>query len=185
MDHRERNFRLANTIRPPGGPVNGGAVRSGILRGIMIGTSSQRACATYDDVSLVLRLYEIRRETRMRDARRWFVAECKVKTLAELDELCPPGSAENESLRMVTSYWDMACSFITGGVLQPEIFFESNREALLVWERVKDVAPDIRKRFEDPKYLGNLEQVAGQFQDWMGKRGPKAYEAFSKRVRGR
>ncbi|HSG33899.1 MAG TPA: hypothetical protein VLA37_05140 [Sphingomonadaceae bacterium] len=149
----------------------------------MHGSSSMRPCATYDDVSLVLRLYEIRRESRMRDARRWFVKECKVKTLAELDALCPVGSVENESFRMVTSYWDMCCSFIAGGVLQPDIFFESNREALLVWERIRDVVPAIRERYEDPKYLGNLEQVADLFVEWMGKRGPNAYAAFSKRMR--
>ncbi|MEZ5363480.1 MAG: hypothetical protein R2748_14350 [Bryobacterales bacterium] len=149
----------------------------------MFSASTTRACATYDDVSLVLRLYEIRRETRMREARRWFVKECKVKTLEELDKLAPVGSTENESYRMVTSYWDMCCSFITGGVLQPDIFFESNREALLVWERIRDLVPAIRERYEDPKYLGNLEQVAEMFVEWMGKRGPKAYEAFSKRMR--
>lgn len=143
-----------------------------------------RACATYDDVSLVLRLYEIRRESRMREARKWFVKECHVKTLDDLDKLCPPGSTENESIRMVTSYWDMCCSFITGGVLQADIFFESNREALLVWERIRDIAPAIRERFEDPKYLGNLEQVAEHYVEWLGKRGPNVYEAFSKRVRG-
>jgi hypothetical protein len=78
----------------------------------------------------------------------------------------------------------MASSFIVGGVLQPDIFFESNREALLVWERIKDVVPGIRERFEDPRYLGNLEQVAEQFVEWVKKRGPNAYQAFSKRVRG-
>jgi hypothetical protein len=150
----------------------------------MLGSNSMRACATYDDVSLVLRLYEIRREGRMRDARRWFVKECHVKSLDELDALCPPGSTENESYRMVTSYWDMAASFITGGVLQPDIFFESNREALLVWERIRDIIPAIRERFEDPKYLGNLESVAGLYVEWLGKRGPNAYAAFSKRIRG-
>lgn len=143
-----------------------------------------RACATYDDVSLVLRLYEIRRESRMREARKWFVKECHAKSLDELDKLCPPGSTENESFRMVTSYWDMCCSFIARGVLEPEIFFESNREALLVWERIKDLLPAIRERYEDPQYLGNIEEVADQFVKWMGKRGPNAYEAFAKRVRG-
>lgn len=143
-----------------------------------------RACATYDDVSLVLRLYEIRRETRMREARKWFVKECHAKSLEDLDKLCPPGSTENESFRMVTSYWDMCCSFIARGVLEPEIFFESNREALLVWERVKDLLPAIRERYEDPQYLGNLEEVADTFVGWMRKRGPNAYEAFAKRVRG-
>jgi hypothetical protein len=150
----------------------------------MVGSSSTRTCATYDDVSLVLRLYEIRRESRMRDARRWFVKECHAKNLAELDALCPPGSTENESFRMVTSYWDMCSSFITGGVLQPDIFFESGREALLVWERIRDIVPAIRERFEDPKYLGNLEEVSKMMVDWVGKRGPNAYTAFVKRVRG-
>lgn len=150
----------------------------------MLRPGPMRACATYDDVSLVLRLYEIRRETRLREARKWFIKEFKAATLAELDKLCPAGSTENESFRMVTSYWDMSCSFIARGVLEPEIFFESNREALLVWERIRDVVPAIRERYEDPKYLGNLEQVAGEFAEWLGKRGPNVYEAFSKRVRG-
>ncbi len=143
-----------------------------------------RACATYDDVNLVLRLYELRRESRMRDARRWFIKECKPKNLKDLDKLCPPGSTENESFRMVTTYWDMCCSFITGGVLEREIFFESNREALVIWERLRDVIPEIRERYQDPKHLGNLEEVAGQFEQWLGKRGPDVYEAFAKRIRG-
>ena len=146
--------------------------------------TSPRGCATYDDVSLVLRLYEIRREARMREARRWFVKECNVKTLAELDALTAPGTTENESFRMVTSYWDMASSFVTGGVLNPEIFFESGREALLVWERIKDFVPAVRERYEDPKFLGNLERVAELYIEWLDKRGPKVYAAFSKRVRG-
>ena len=33
---------------------------------------------TYDDANLILRLYEMRREDRMRQARAWFTAKCKV-----------------------------------------------------------------------------------------------------------
>jgi hypothetical protein len=150
----------------------------------MLGSTSARGCATYDDVSLVLRLYEIRRETRMREARRWFLKECNVKTIAELDALIPPGSTENESYRMVTSYWDMAASFITAGVLTPEIFFESGREILVVWERIRDFVPTIRERYEDPKAFSNLERVAELYIEWLDKRGPNVYSAFSKRIRG-
>ena len=164
--------------------ADAGSRRVGYPGETMLRPGPMRACATYDDVNLVLRLYDMRRETRMREARKWFVKECKAKSLEELDKLCPPGSTENESFRMVTSYWDMCCSFITGDVLQPDIFFESNREALLVWERIRDLVPGIRKRYEDPKYLSNLEEVAGLCIEWMGKRGPNAYEAFSKRIRG-
>jgi hypothetical protein len=150
----------------------------------MLGSNPPRGCATYDDVSLLLRLYEIRRETRMREARRWFLKECNVKTIAQLDALIPPGSTENESYRIVTSYWDMAASFITGGVLNPEIFFESGREILVVWERILDLVPTLRERYEDPKAFTNMERVAELYIEWLGKRGPNAYSAFSKRIRG-
>jgi hypothetical protein len=50
------------------------------------------ARATYDDVNLILRLYEMRREDRMRDARKWFVASFKVKSYEEFQALCPPAA---------------------------------------------------------------------------------------------
>ena len=36
---------------------------------------------TYDDANLILRLYEMRREDRMRKARAWFTAKCKAEEL--------------------------------------------------------------------------------------------------------
>src|SRR3974390_1118333 len=50
---------------------------------------------TYDDVNLILRLYELRREEKMRDARVWFVSKFKCKTMEEFSKLCPPGSDAN------------------------------------------------------------------------------------------
>ena len=142
------------------------------------------SCATYDDVNIVMRLYEMRRESRMRDARRWFVQNFKAKTLDEQAKLCPVGSDENEYFRMVVTYWDMAASFVTAGVLQRDIFFDSNREMLLVWERLKPLVEEYRKKTEDPEAWGNMETVAGPFQEWMEARGPKCYSAFVKRVAG-
>ena len=53
------------------------------------------AHATYDDVNLILRLYDMRREEKMRAARTWFVANFRPKTMAGFNHLCPPGSEEN------------------------------------------------------------------------------------------
>jgi len=50
-----------------------------------------RANATYDDANLNLRLYELRRDERLRGLRAWFSANFKVKTLDELQKLCPTG----------------------------------------------------------------------------------------------
>ncbi|MEW5974687.1 MAG: hypothetical protein AB1898_02660 [Acidobacteriota bacterium] len=140
--------------------------------------------ATYDDVNLVLRLFELRREEKMRAARQWFAASFKVKSLKDLDALCPPGSEPNAYYRMVITYWEMVASFITSKVLNESLFFQSGRELLLVWERLRDVLPAIRERAKDPTYLCNLESVAGSFIRWMQEKAPESYNAFSARVRG-
>ncbi len=139
---------------------------------------------TYDDVKLIMKLYDIRRETRMREARKWFGTYFKAKTLEEFNALCPPGSEPNASYRMLTSYWEMVASFITSGVLHQELFFEGNREFLFVWERVRDVVPELRKAFSNPIDLKHLELIAEAYIQWWGGQAPGAYEAFSKRVRG-
>jgi len=139
---------------------------------------------TYNDVDVILRLYEMRREARMREARQWFASHFKVKTLDEFNALCPPGSEPNASYRMLTSYWEMVASFVTNGVLNEELFFQSNREFLFVWERVRDVLPELRTAFSSPIELQNLETVSTAFVKWWTQRAPGAYDAYSKRVRG-
>jgi hypothetical protein len=139
---------------------------------------------TYDDANLILRLYEMRRDARMREARQWFTASFRPKKWEELATLTPGGSPENASYRMVISYWDMVASFVVSGVLNKELFFQSGRELLLVFERLKPVLPGIREAYKDPHYLGNLERVGRDFAaQWQGQ-SPEAYEAFLKRVSG-
>lgn len=138
---------------------------------------------TYDDATLILRLYELRREARLRQARAWFFANCKgVKSYEELMKIAPGGSDENASFRMVTSYWDLAASFVTSGVLHKELFFQSGRELLLVWERVRALVPSMRDAYQDAHYLRHLEAVGNEFAAWWKKDSPGAYEAFVKRV---
>jgi hypothetical protein len=140
--------------------------------------------ATYDDAKLVLQLYDMRREPRMREARRWFVASFKVKTYEELIALCPPGSEANASYRMFTTYWEMVASFITNGVLHQELFFQSGRELLLCWERIRDVAPEVRANIKNPLEWKNLESVANAYVKWWNANAPGAHDAFAKRIRG-
>jgi hypothetical protein len=142
------------------------------------------ARATYDDVNLVIKLYELRRDERLREGRRWFAASFKVKTFDEFNSLCPPGSEQNELYRMVVTYWEMVASFLTSGVVNQELFFQSGGEMVFVWERVRDILPGIRAASGNPQQLKNLEQAAASYIQWWNKQAPGAYEAFSKRIRG-
>jgi hypothetical protein len=139
---------------------------------------------TYDDANLILRLYEMRRDDRMREARAWFTAGFRPKKWEDLATLVPPGSPENASFRMVISYWDMVASFIVSGVLNKELFFQSGRELLVVFERLRVVLPGIREAYKDPSYLHNLERVGIDFSVYMQAQHPDAYPAFVKRITG-
>ena len=82
--------------------------------------------ATYDDANLLLRLYELRREEKLRQARDWFNKNFHANTVDEFLRFCPVGSQENAYYRMVTSYWDMAASFVTNGVLHRDLFVQNS-----------------------------------------------------------
>jgi hypothetical protein len=139
--------------------------------------------ATFDDVSLIVKLYEMRRETRLREARMWFAASFKPKTLDEFRALCPPGSDANSSYRMVTTYWEMVASFLTSGVLNPELFYQSGRELLFTWERVRGILPALRESYRHARELKNLEEAALAYIVWWNQTAPGAFEAFAQRVR--
>jgi hypothetical protein len=134
----------------------------------------------HHDVEVILKLYELRREDRMRKARGWMFGY-KANNAAEHQAACPPGSEQDASYRMVTSYWDMAASFVTSGAINKDLFLQSAGEMLFVWEKTKGTIADSRKAMGNPKYLSNLETVA---QALIANMDPAAYQAFSARVRG-
>jgi hypothetical protein len=138
---------------------------------------------THHDAELILKLYELRREERMRKARNW-LAGYKATTLAEHQAACPPGSDQDASFRMVTSYWDMAASFVTSGALNQELFLHSGGELLYIWTKIAPLVQEMRKGYGMPHMLSHMEKVAQAAIDNMNKANPKAYEAFSARVRG-
>lgn len=136
--------------------------------------------ATYDDVNLILRLYELRREEKMRHARGWFAGNFKCKSITAFELLSPE---ENAMVRQVTSYWDMAASFITAGVLNEELFFQSSRELLLVWVRIEPILANLRSAY-GAGYMRNLEAVATNYAAHMEQHNPGTYQAFKARIGG-
>jgi hypothetical protein len=138
---------------------------------------------TYDDVTLILKLYELRREEKLRLAREW-MGKYKASTPDEHLKRCPPGSPDDANFRMVVSYWEMAASFVTSGVLNQELFLQSGQELLYVWEKVRDILPAYRQLSKNPAMWENLEKVAKTAIERMNRANPEAYPEFSKRVRG-
>jgi hypothetical protein len=124
---------------------------------------------TYEDAALVLRLYELRREEKLRAARDWFRATFFPQSFEEVKAVALGAGIENTHYRMVTSYWDMAASFVATGVLHPELFFDSGGEALFLWAKVGEFVPEMRREYQSPRLLANLEKAIGMVP-WAAER---------------
>jgi len=118
----------------------------------------KKSVATYEDARLVLDLYELRREPRLREAREWFLAKFRPRSLEEIQAIAAAmGTPENVSYRMITTYWDMAASFIVRGVLDTDLFLESGGEMLVVFAKLEPYLAGLRAAA--PRLLKNVERV--------------------------
>ena len=135
---------------------------------------------TNEQVNLMLRLYEERREPRLREAREWFSANFHVTSAEDVMRVCPPGSKENAYMRMVLSYWEMVASIVNRGLIDEEFFFENSGEQWAAFEQVKPVLAAWRAMFSSPKFLANLEEQVTRLEAWREKRNPGSNEAIRK-----
>ena len=116
---------------------------------------------THEQVNLMLRLYELRREPRLRQARAWFVDHFHPSSPEEIREKYPMGSEENANIRMTVSYWDMVADTVNRGLID-DIFFEHNGEIWIVWDRIRNIVPAWRAAFQNPLIFANLEEACRQ-----------------------
>jgi len=134
------------------------------------------------DAELLLRLYELRREERLRRAREWMMREFQAESVEDFVRQFPPGSEEDAFFRMVVSYWDMAASLVNHGLLKEELLFENTMELWVTWEKVKNMAAGLREARKNPLAWKNLETLARKYEQWMAARAPEALDAFRQRL---
>jgi hypothetical protein len=132
-----------------------------------------------EDVDLLLRLYEMRREETMRKARKFMLGEFYAESGKEFMAKYPPGSEQNAYFRQVTSYWDMVGSFVRRGLLSDELLFETAGEYHIYWEKVRATVLDLREMRNWPFYLKGLEDLARRHKEFMEKRAPGSSAFFA------
>ena len=126
---------------------------------------------TVEQADLMLRLYEIRRDPEMRRARAYIAHEFRATTWDDVGYMS--GSEQDRHFRMVTSYWEMVAAIVNRGLIDEDLFFDTQGEGLFIWTRVRDLVPEGRKRFR-PTWLWNLERMARRHQAWRERTYPTA-----------
>jgi hypothetical protein len=111
------------------------------------------------DVMAILKLYELRREEQMRAARQWYFSEFAPQSAMEIVKLFRDGERASANFRMITSYWDMAASFVLNGGIDEKMFLDSGTEYIFVYSKIEPYLAEIREMFQEPDFLINLETL--------------------------
>lgn len=108
------------------------------------------------DADLILKLYDLRREAVMREARNWFFTFNPTSAQDVIDVLL---SEHSGHYRMVISYWDMAAAMVNNGAIDEQLFNETNGEHIFIYAKIAPVIEDVRTMFGSPDFLRNLETL--------------------------
>ena len=113
--------------------------------------------SAYESATLIIRLYELRRDSTMREARNWYARSFNPATIDDvMQAVSGPNSAH---FRMVTSYWDMAASFVIHDAIDEAMFNAANGEQHVVFAKIEPFIAEYRAKMGNPGYLGNLEKL--------------------------
>jgi hypothetical protein len=113
----------------------------------------------HHDAELVLKLYDLRRESVMREARTWMATfnpqsiDDVVKVMSDFK------SKDNAYLRQVCGYWEMVASLIVHGTLNRDLAFDTLGEMYFVYAILQPVIEDFRKKLGAPEFFKNVQQV--------------------------
>jgi len=127
---------------------------------------------THEQGELQLKIFDLRREARLRQARDWFNQNFFPTSFEDSMRIAPMGTEAGTFFMMVVSYWDQACAYLNHGLLNEDLFFETNGEFFFIWERVKPTIEEGRKQWSNPLFLANLEKAAKRFETWIEGRAP-------------
>jgi hypothetical protein len=146
-------------------------IKDGLLRGSIAMSSP------YESATLILRLYDLRREEVMRKAREWYIREFHPQS-AE-DVVLVLRGEHSAYFRMVTSYWEMAASFVNNGAIDWKMFMDANSgEPVNVFVKLYPYLEELRSMFaskyDDTQAFQHLEQLVIQL--------PHAKEQLAERI---
>ncbi len=117
------------------------------------------------DVLAILKLYELRGEARMREARAWFFTEFAPRSGRDIVRLMMSGERQSASYRMVASHWETAASFVVNGGIDERLFLEGNSEHVVVYAKLQPFLAEARELMGEPDYLANLERLVLKVPD--------------------
>jgi hypothetical protein len=111
----------------------------------------------FESAQLNLRLFDLRREPVLREARTWFLTDFNPESLADLIDVV--SRERNASFRMVLGYWDMAASLVTTGAIDADAFRAAHTEVFGTFCKIQPFLAELRAKSGEPDFCKHLEAV--------------------------
>jgi len=108
---------------------------------------------------LILKLYEIRRETALRAARDYVGGEFMPKSVDEFVSLVKDGGKPSGHILQVYGYWDMVAAFVVHGALDEALIFDTCQEMYFQFEKIQPYLAGFREKMNLPEFLRSIETV--------------------------
>ncbi len=136
----------------------------------------ERMLATPADAEIILRLYELRREAVMRQARAWMVGEFWPTTAEEYFAVASNrADPHNAFVRQVITYWEMAAAMVLHGAVSAELFVDCNAEGFFLLAKFAPILEEVRK--QTPTFMMKTSDLVKRFSAASSR-----YEAVLKNV---
>jgi hypothetical protein len=114
------------------------------------------------DADLILKLYDLRREATMREARNWFFTFNPTTVQEYMETMFGEHSGH---LRMVVSYWEMAASLVNNGAIDEQMFNDANGEHIFVFAKIEPILEDLRTFLNAPEAFSHFEKLIRNIPD--------------------
>jgi hypothetical protein len=122
----------------------------------------ERMLATPADAEIILKLYQLRTETLMREARAWIGGEWWPATAEEFFAVSNnPSHAHNAHFRQVITYWEMAAAMVLHGAVSAELFVDCNGEGFFLLAKFTPILAEIREK--NPGFLIKTSELITRF----------------------
>jgi len=121
--------------------------------------------ATAEDAQIIMKLYDLRRESEMRKARTWFAGWWPTSADDVMKVVQGGGTQENAWFRQVSGYWDMVASFVLRGVLNEDLFVDSGAEMWFDFAKLQPFLKEVREKASLPHFYARIEKLANRTKD--------------------
>jgi hypothetical protein len=134
--------------------------------------------ADFHDAELILKLYELRTEATMREARK-FVSGFNPASFEEIAAVqrSETGPEQNAYWRQALSYWDMAAALVMHDALDVGLFVDANGEPFFFYAKFSQFHDEWKKTFG----VSFMKQVGLLIETHIAAK--EKYEMFLKRFK--